>query len=137
MRTSRLKPNAIAPINEPATFKSNTVLPATKQLYEYAYTQLRHPFPGRTEGDLVLVLHDGFLNLKEWDGFMTPPEYVGVVMDHHSYGVFSTPELQQTEAQHISVCLLLLEFYLTFNLMCGMVTEQMPIRGYYRRVLES
>lgn len=97
---------AIAPINEPASFKSDAVLPAAKNLYEYAYAALRQPFANsNTVGDLLLVIHDAFEDFSVWDGYMAPQGaeggYQGVALDHHSYGVFSTPELQQDWEGHI------------------------------------
>lgn len=50
------------------------------------------------------MIHDAFQDLSYWNGYMNPADgFQGVAMDHHSYGVFSTPELQQTWDQHISV----------------------------------
>jgi len=34
---------------------------------------------------------------------MTGPAYQGVLMDHHSYGVFSAQDLAKTWGQHIAV----------------------------------
>jgi len=97
---------AIAPANEPASFKSSAIIPATKNLYQFAYSALRHPFySSNTPGNLLLVLSDAFMDLSFWNGFMTAPAYQGVAMDHHSYGVFSAQDLAKTWDQHIaSMC---------------------------------
>lgn len=94
-----------APINEPASFKSSAIIPATKNLYRFSYSTLRHPFDNpNTQGNLLLILSDAFEGLNYWNGFMTGPAYQGVAMDQHIYDIFSTSGLKQTGGQHISVC---------------------------------
>ena len=35
------------------------------------------------------MIHDAFQSLSYWDGFMSPPDWQGVILDTHIYQVFS------------------------------------------------
>jgi len=99
---------SVQPVNEPASFKSQGILSAARQLYYDSYGNLRWPDPNQpqvTEG-LLLLIHDAFMGLAYWTGFMTDRNtYQGVSMDTHSYSIFSSPELALNWGQHINeVC---------------------------------
>ncbi|KAF8308765.1 exo-beta-1,3-glucanase [Clavulina sp. PMI_390] len=104
---------SIAPINEPASFKSSSVMPAVKSLYSTSYASIRRPFKKtNTQGDLLMLIHDAFQNLTTyWQGYMTPDQnagsglgnYAGVAIDSHSYSVFSTGELEMSDAERFAV----------------------------------
>ncbi len=93
-------------MNEPASFKSQGILSAARQLYYDSYGNLRWPDPHQpqvTEG-LLLLIHDAFMGLAYWTGFMTNRDtYQGVSIDTHSYSIFSSPELALNWGQHINV----------------------------------
>jgi len=48
-----------------------------------------YPFGTSQESNLVLMIHDSFQPLSFWDGFMSPPNWQGVILDTHIYQVFS------------------------------------------------
>lgn len=56
--------------------------------------------------DTTIVLHDGFLPVDSWNGFMGPSSGVWyVMMDDHHYEVFDSGTLAQNTQQHVSnVC---------------------------------
>ena len=35
------------------------------------------------------MIHDSFQSLSYWDGFMSPPQWQGVILDTHIYQMFS------------------------------------------------
>lgn len=94
---------AIAPLNEPAGFKGADIVKATRQYWLDSYGNIRYPYGTSKTGDLMEVIHDAFQPLSYWDGFAKYPNFDGVLMDTHSYQVFSTPELQRTDDEHIQV----------------------------------
>ena len=47
------------------------------------------PFGTSQESNLVVMIHDAFQHLSYWDGFMSPPDWQGVILDTHIYQVFS------------------------------------------------
>ena len=52
----------------------------------------------------MLLIHDAFMGLAYWTGFMTNRNrYQGVSFDTHSYSIFSSPELALNWGQHINV----------------------------------
>lgn len=59
-----------------------------KQFYTDSYYNVR--FPGNeSETNLVMKMHDGFMGVDYWDGFLQPPQHQGVVLDTHIYQMFS------------------------------------------------
>ncbi|KAG8683550.1 exo-1,3-beta-glucanase, partial [Ceratobasidium sp. 395] len=97
---------AIAPLNEPASFRDDKVLPVTRQYWKDSYQNIRYPTGDvKKPGPLIEVIHDAFQPLSSWDGFMTKPEATGVAMDTHHYEVFSDGEVARSFDEHIqSVC---------------------------------
>jgi len=95
----------VAPLNEPAGFNGANVLSVVKQYWFDSYGNLRY-FPGTsTQTNLVVLIHDAFQPLSYWSGFMPTSGFQGVAMDTHIYTIFSVPEVQMTQPQHIStVC---------------------------------
>lgn len=91
---------AIAPVNEPAGYQSSKILSTAKQYYYDSYSLIHTP------GPLVEVIHDAFQDLSYWNGFMTSG-FENVVMDKHSYNVFSDAENRLDWNGHIQVCYLL------------------------------
>lgn len=41
------------------------------------------------ETDLVMMMHDAFMGVDYWAGFLQPPQHEGVVLDTHIYQMFS------------------------------------------------
>lgn len=50
----------------------------------------------------MLVIHDAFQTLDYWTNFMRPPNFEGVIMDTHIYGMFNLDEVAYSDDQHIS-----------------------------------
>lgn len=53
-------------------------------------------------GTLAVMIGDAFLGLPSWTGFLTPPRGHNVLIDLHSYQIFSDLELNRTFNDHIS-----------------------------------
>ncbi|KAJ7170174.1 glycoside hydrolase family 5 protein [Mycena filopes] len=95
----------IAPLNEPAGFDGDQILTVTRQYWFDSYGNIRFPFGSSQQSNTVELIHDAFQPLSFWNGVLTPPDHQGVAMDTHIYTIFSVPEVQMTQAQHIStVC---------------------------------
>ncbi|KAJ7109901.1 glycoside hydrolase family 5 protein [Mycena epipterygia] len=95
----------IAPLNEPAGFDGADVLAVTKQYWFDSYGNIRFPYGTSQQSNTVELIHDAFQPLSFWDGVLTSPQHEGVAMDTHIYTIFSVPENQMTQSQHIStVC---------------------------------
>ncbi|KAF9523909.1 exo-1-3-beta-glucanase [Crepidotus variabilis] len=92
--------SAIAPLNEPAGFKSQGIIDAAKQYWKDSYQSIRHPKGGQ-QGNAVEVIHDTFQGLSSWAGFMPSPEFDGVVLDTHYYEMFSVGGNQMSQDQLI------------------------------------
>jgi aryl-phospho-beta-D-glucosidase BglC (GH1 family) len=92
---------AIAPLNEPAGFKDFNIVTTARQYWYDSYGNIRWPFGTSQQGNLIEVIHDAFQPLSYWNGFMKYPQFDGVMMDTHSYQVFSSPELERSYDQHV------------------------------------
>jgi glucan 1,3-beta-glucosidase len=92
-------------LNEGAGFRgpdwSNTI----RQFYSDGYDTVRAVEPAATDPDnktLGVMIGDAFMGLQSWDGFLTFPSGNNVIMDLHSYQIFSDLELNRTLPDHIS-----------------------------------
>ncbi|KAJ7786634.1 exo-beta-1,3-glucanase [Mycena metata] len=95
----------IAPLNEPAGFDGSQILSVTRQYWFDSFGNIRFPYGTSQQSNTVELIHDAFQPLSFWDGVLTYPTYEGVAMDTHIYTIFSVPEEQMTQAEHIStVC---------------------------------
>ncbi|KAF8992505.1 exo-beta-1,3-glucanase [Cyathus striatus] len=100
----------IAPLNEPAGFYGDGFLSITKQYWYDSYGHIRYPYGSDQASNTVIMIHDSFMPVGYWNGFMNPHGFEGVILDTHIYQIFSTPlvtdalrrqENQMTEQQHI------------------------------------
>ena len=55
----------------------------------------------RSSGDLAVIISDAFATPIIWNGFMNPPEFHHVILDHHSYQCFSPGLLGMMEEMYI------------------------------------
>ncbi|KAJ7070741.1 glycoside hydrolase family 5 protein [Mycena amicta] len=111
----------IAPLNEPAGFDGSDVLAVTRQYWFDSFGNIRFPYGSSQQSNTVVLIHDAFQPLSYWNGVLTYPQYEGVAMasrsrlstceiidvqqDTHIYTIFSVPEVQMSQQQHIStVC---------------------------------
>ncbi|KAF7303151.1 Glycoside hydrolase family 5 protein [Mycena kentingensis (nom. inval.)] len=93
----------IAPLNEPAGFYGDDVLTGT--ILGETQVSIRFPFGTSQQSNTVVMIHDAFQPLSYWNGVLAYPQYEGVAMDTHIYTIFSVPEVQMSEQQHIdTVC---------------------------------
>ncbi|KAF9469829.1 exo-1,3-beta-glucanase [Collybia nuda] len=92
----------IAPLNEPAGFVGDQMLSVTKQYWFDSYGNIRFPYGTSQQSNTVVLIHDAFQPLSYWNGFMSPPNWEGVMMDTHIYQMFSVAENQMSNSQHIS-----------------------------------
>lgn len=86
-------------LNEPMIPRLNEGV--VRQFYRDGYGRVRDT------SDTPVVLHDGFLPTKNWNGFLTPSDANAqmVVMDHHEYQVFDLGLIAKSPAQHVqNVC---------------------------------
>ena len=47
------------------------------------------PFGTSQQSNVVVMIHDAFQPISYWDGFMSPPNWRGVMIDTHIYQMFS------------------------------------------------
>jgi glucan 1,3-beta-glucosidase len=84
-------------LNEPALYLNNDLSSdVTKQFYRDGFGQVREV------SDTPVVLHDGFKNPNEWNGFLTPSDNnaQNVAVDHHEYQVFDSGMLHMSPLDH-------------------------------------
>ncbi|EED84031.1 candidate exo-beta-1,3-glucanase from glycoside hydrolase family GH5 [Postia placenta Mad-698-R] len=92
----------IAPLNEPTGYDGSAVMDVLTQYYYDSYGNIRPYGSSSQESNTVVLLHDAFLPLSYWSGYMTPQNWQGVAMDTHIYQVFSQAEVEYSYSQHIS-----------------------------------
>lgn len=92
----------IAPLNEPAGYIGSSMMDPLKQYYLDSYGNIRYPYGTSQQGNTVEMIHDAFQPLSYWNGWETPPNFDGVMMDTHIYQVFSDSDVAMSEQQHIS-----------------------------------
>lgn len=82
----------LGPVLDMDKMKNNYLLPA----YEYLRTTLQR--------NQIVVIHDAFQAFNYWDDFLTASSGAwGVLLDHHHYQVFSSPELETSMSDKIQV----------------------------------
>ncbi|TFK41849.1 glycoside hydrolase family 5 protein [Crucibulum laeve] len=91
----------IAPLNEPAGYFSSDLLAVTKQYWYDSYGNIRYPYGSSQQSNTIVMIHDAFQPLSYWNGFMSAPGWEGVFIDTHQYQIFSVPENQMSNSQHI------------------------------------
>jgi len=95
--------SAINPLNEPAGFFGNDLLSVLKQFWYDSYGNIRYPYGTSRQSETVLMIHDAFMPLSYWNGFMSWPGWEGVILDTHLYYIFSVGEIQMSNEKRISV----------------------------------
>ncbi|KAJ4366474.1 glucan exo-1,3-beta-glucosidase [Neocucurbitaria cava] len=83
-------------LNEPALYFDNISWDVTKQFYRDGYGQVREI------SDTPVILHDGFKQPNNWNGFLTPSDNnaQNVAIDHHEYQIFSNDFVRMSPLQH-------------------------------------
>jgi hypothetical protein len=81
--------SSIAPMNEPAGFYGDDILKPIKQYWYDSYGSIRFPYGSSQQSNTLVMLHDAFMPVSYWQGFMQQPGWQGVAMDVHRYQVFS------------------------------------------------
>ena len=74
----------------------------TRQFWLDSYGSIRFPFGNSQQSNSIVVIHDAFQPLSSWNGFMTPPQHQGVIMDTHRYQIFSNGEVARSRQEHIN-----------------------------------
>ncbi|KAM6498669.1 exo-beta-1,3-glucanase [Amanita muscaria] len=92
---------AIAPLNEPAGFDGSSMMSVVTQYWDDSYGNIRYPYGTSQQSNTIVLLHDAFQPPSYWGGFMSPPNYQGVMMDTHVYQMFSQGGVSQSQSQHI------------------------------------
>jgi glucan 1,3-beta-glucosidase len=70
-------------LNEIAGFDGQPWADAARQFWQDGYDQVR----AAAGNNVNIMIGDAFLGLDAWYGYMTPPNYQGVLMDLVSHGV--------------------------------------------------
>jgi len=97
--------SVIAPLNEPAGFDGQQVLDVTRQYWYDSYGNIRYPFGTPQQSNTLTLIHDAFLPLSYWNGFMQSPQFIGVAMDTHIYQMFTYDTVSLSDQDHIrSAC---------------------------------
>ncbi|KAF7337508.1 hypothetical protein MSAN_02223800 [Mycena sanguinolenta] len=97
----------IAPLNEPAGFDGSNWLAVIRQYWFDSFGNIRFPYGTSQQSNTVVLIHDAFQASSPpfWDGVLTYPDYEGVAMDTHIYGMFSQADVEMSNSQHIqSIC---------------------------------
>ncbi|BFZ64090.1 hypothetical protein YB2330_005228 [Saitoella coloradoensis] len=81
-------------LNEPLGASLNMTV--IKQFYEAGYGTIR-----QYSSDVDVVIHDAYVGLIEWEGFMNAPDYADVVLDTHIYQVFNNWQLELSLEDHV------------------------------------
>lgn len=93
---------AIELLNEPLTTSGpSNALSFTQDYYKDAYYTVRYAQGSSPTGTTVMI-HDGFQSLDTWNGFMQPPTYENVVLDHHQYSVFDLTQIAYSHKQRLN-----------------------------------
>lgn len=87
---------AIQFLNEPNLANANINADAVRQFYRDAFAHTRKV------SDTPVLLSDGFLDPKAWNGFLSPSDNNahGVIIDHHNYNVFDIGTVRLLPWQH-------------------------------------
>ncbi|KJA28398.1 glycoside hydrolase family 5 protein [Hypholoma sublateritium FD-334 SS-4] len=92
----------IGVLNEPHGSPDDNTLPVATQFYTDSYYNVRYPSgENASETDLIMMMHDAFMGVDYWDGFLQPPQHKGVVLDTHIYQMFSDADNALSFDQHI------------------------------------
>lgn len=92
-------------LNEPTLWLSKDIKSVTKQYYIDAYQAARRPWGADgDETSLIIVFHDGFQEMKWWDGFMENG-FENVWIDDHYYQAFSQKFFGISAEEHLRVSL--------------------------------
>jgi glucan 1,3-beta-glucosidase len=70
-------------LNEIAGFLDQQWANAARQFWQEGYHQVR----AAAGNNVKIMIGDAFLGVNNWYGYMTPPDYEGVLMDLVSHGV--------------------------------------------------
>lgn len=55
----------------------------------------------RESGQTPVVIHDGFQNPSQWNGFLTGQGSSGAIVDHHEYQAFTPELLALSPSEHV------------------------------------
>lgn len=84
---------AIELVNEPLTTSGpSNALSFLKAYEQDTYYAVRYA-QGSNPTDVAVSIHDGFQDLSAWQGFMQPPTFNDVWLDHHQYSVFQNDQV--------------------------------------------
>lgn len=86
---------AIEVLNEP--LGPSLDMDRIKQFFQDGYKRIKDK-----NSNVNVVIHDAFQPIGSFNDFMQPPEYNGVILDHHQYQVFEAGQLQQSADDHVS-----------------------------------
>ena len=97
---------ALGLLNEPATYLNDNLKSTTRQYWYDAYGAARYPWAPQgsaSKSGLLLVIHDGFQPISDFDNFMSEPNWEDVALDHHNYQVFDQASNEWDWPTHLNV----------------------------------
>ncbi|KIM31818.1 glycoside hydrolase family 5 protein [Serendipita vermifera MAFF 305830] len=92
---------AIQSLNEPAGWLGNDFMTVLKQYWYDSYGNIRYPYGTGEQGGALQVIHDAFMGLDYWKGFMGAG-FDGVMLDTHYYGIYDDTRARWSWDQQIA-----------------------------------
>jgi glucan 1,3-beta-glucosidase len=90
---------AIELLNEPLMSELAGGQGATRGYYQNGFSTVRGV------SSTSVIIHDGFQNAAQWNGFLTGQGAAGAILDHHEYQCFSNADVALSTQEHIGrVC---------------------------------
>ena len=87
---------AIELLNEPLIGSLPGGQGATRAYYQNGFNTVR------SNGDTSVIIHDGFENAKQWNGFLSGHGAAGAILDHHEYQCFTNAYVALSPQEHIA-----------------------------------
>ena len=90
---------AIELLNEPLMSALPGGVAGTRAYYQNGFSLVRN------HGGTSVVIHDGFENANQWNGFLAGKGAAGAIIDHHEYQCFTNAFVALTPQEHVNtVC---------------------------------
>jgi glucan 1,3-beta-glucosidase len=88
---------AIELLNEPLMSELAGGQDATRGYYQNGFNIVR------SVSSTSVVIHDGFQNAAQWNGFLTGSGAAGAIIDHHEYQCFTNAYVALSPQEHIAM----------------------------------
>ena len=81
-------------LNEPLMSELAGGQSATQSYYQGGFNTVRGV------SSTSVIIHDGFINPSEWNGFLSGQGSAGAIVDHHEYQVFTNALVAMSPQEH-------------------------------------